>query len=351
VEERSRNSIRRLGLARLVARRWDALAWRAARSAVDAVRYEPRHLDVVMACGASQPEVPQPLVNLLSEAREQPVIVKTLGLPRAVVRAVAARTALWFGPTASALVRWFSGATATAADRAGGETIERWLRARAHPGLLVPHPHALAVLAADMRGFSNLTRELQDTQYLADLISEYLTELTRVVEHHRGIVFQYTGDGLLAVFLPELAGAREGEMLDRLVNAMCLELHRAFDVLHARWQAEWREQGRRIVPIGLGVGMSFGRATIGFIGPAGKKHIGVVGEPINLAAFLCSQAQPGAVLIDRASFARAGIDPPPAKVARLRSKKPHQRIETVCLRYGARRPPAALAWLPTATPR
>src|SRR5439155_265482 len=82
----------------------------------------------------------------------------------------------------------------------------RRLVARVHPGLLVPHLHVVAVLAVDMRGFSKLTGALEDTQYLAELIEIYLTELTEVVERDRGVVFQYTGDGLLALFLPELAG-------------------------------------------------------------------------------------------------------------------------------------------------
>jgi class 3 adenylate cyclase len=323
---------------------WDALVWRAARGAVDAVRYQPRHLDLIIACGASQPGVPQPFVRWLAETRARPTFVRASALPHRAVRGVAAQAARWFGPTGSAVVRWFSGATAGVADRATAEAIERSLRARVHPGLLVPHPHDVAVLAIDMRGFTRLTGELHDTQYVADLIAEYLTELTAVVERHRGVVFQYTGDGLLAVFLPELAGTSEAVMLDRLVAGLFPELHARFDALYERWSTEWRQTGRPAAKIGLGVGLSFGRATIGFIGPSGKKQIGVIGEPVNLAAFLCSQARAGAVLVDRASFTRAGCDPPAAKVARVRSRKAHQRIETICLHYGRRRAAEKPAW-------
>jgi hypothetical protein len=67
---------------------------------------------------------------------------------------------------------------------------------------------------------------------------------------------------------------------------------------------------------------------------------------VNLAAFLCSQAAAGTVLIDRDSFMRAGGTPPPAQVIRMRSKKPHQRIEAVCLRLGAAHASRAPALLP-----
>jgi class 3 adenylate cyclase len=326
--------------SRALARAWallDGLAWSAARGAVDAVRYQPRHWGLVLACATTQPEVPAPVARWLVDVRATPAVVRLLALPHALVRAVAAETARWFGPTGSALVRWLSGTLAGAVDRAGSRAIERPLRARVHPGLLVPHPHAVAVLALDMRGFSNLTRELRDTQYLVDLIEEYLTALTAVIERHRGVVFQYTGDGLLALFLPELAGVDRAAMLDRLVNEVGPALHRVFDELYQRWRSEWRESGRPVVEIGLGVGLSYGRATIGFIGPFGKKQIGVIGEPVNIAAFLCSAAKAGTVLIDYASFARAGSTPPLAKVIRVRSKKRHQRIETICMHCSTRR--------------
>ncbi len=313
----------------------DDLTWSAARGAVEAVRYQPSHVDLVLACGANQPEVPTGVARWVAETRGLPSVAAARQLPHRLVQSLASRAARWFGPTGSAVVRWLSGAIAAAADRAGARTLERPLRARAHPGLLVPHPHAVVVVAIDMRGFSMLTRSLDDTQYLTDLIGEYLTEMTDVVEAHRGLVFQYTGDGLLALFLPELAGASTGALLDRLAGTMGPALHAEFDRLHERWRAEWESTGRTVNEIGLGVGMSFGRCTIGYLGPGGKKQFGVIGEPVNLAAYLCSEAEAGTVLIDRESFQRAGsVSPANAQILRLSSKKPHQRLETVCLRYG-----------------
>jgi adenylate cyclase len=251
--------------------------------------------------------------------------------------------ARWFGPTASALLRWSSGAAAAVADEMTASTFERVLRTRVHPGLLVPHPHAVAILAVDMRGFSNLTAALNDTQYLTDLISDYLTALTAVVESHRGVVFQYTGDGFLALFLPELAGLTGGQLLHRLVTETCPELHDAFDALHETWRADWSERGLERLDVGLGVGASFGQATIGFMGPSGKKQFGVIGAPVNLAAFLCSEAEPGTVLVDRETFTRAGTPQPQVKIRRLRSKKLRRRIEAVRLEHPAPSLPAP--WL------
>ncbi len=314
---------------------YDRLAWSIARRAVDAVRYQPRHLDLVVACGLNQPEVTLPVARWVARTRATPAVVTALEVPHRLVRAVARQAADRFGPTASALVRWFSGAVAALADGAGAVTVERPLRTRVHPGLLVPHTHAVAVLAADMRGFSRLTGVLGDTQYLSRLIEEYLTALTDVVEQHRGVVFQYTGDGLLALFLPELAGSAGGPMLDRLVNEMSPALHVAFETLYARWRVEWFESARSAAAIGLGLGLSYGRATIGFIGPAGKKQFGVLGDPVNLAALLAAQAHAGVLLVDQASFTRADSPPPAGRVVRIRSSKRRERVPALALRFGA----------------
>ena len=331
-------------------RRWEAaadrVAWVAAREAVEAVRYQPPHLKLLLACGASQPEVPEGLARWLVEAPARPAMRRVLQLPHAAVRALATRAAQWFGPTASAVVRFSSGATAAAADRMSAEPLERRMRASVHPGLLVPHPHDVAVLAVDMRGFSELTRALDDTQYLANLIEEYLSTMTRVVEQHRGVVFQYTGDGLLALFLPELAAVPAGTLFDRLVRVTTRTLHEEFDALHARWRDEWLSTGRGSVSIGLGVGLSFGRVTMGFIGASGKKHFGALGEAVNVAALLCNEAEAGTVLVDHESFARAELQPLRSRIVRVRSRKLRRRLEAVSIRYGARTEAEPFSWLP-----
>src|SRR5258705_8410498 len=95
----------------------DRLAWSAARSAVDAVRYQPAHTKLLMACGASQADGPQRWVGDVATLLARPPVARWLDLPHRGVRAVAGLAARWFGPTASALVRFSPGAAAPAADR------------------------------------------------------------------------------------------------------------------------------------------------------------------------------------------------------------------------------------------
>jgi hypothetical protein len=56
-----------------------------------------------------------------------------------------------------------------------------------------------------MRGFSELTRALDDTQYLANLIEEYLSTMTRVVEQDRASSSSTPAMASSRCFLPELS--------------------------------------------------------------------------------------------------------------------------------------------------
>src|SRR5262245_16181789 len=103
----------------------DGLTWQAARKVVDVVRYQPRQLDLVLACGSGQPEVPAPVARWLVDARSWPLLRHASELPHRIVRLVAAEAARWLGPTASAVVRWSSGALASAADAAGATTLQQ----------------------------------------------------------------------------------------------------------------------------------------------------------------------------------------------------------------------------------
>src|SRR2546428_10972809 len=95
----------------------DRLAWSATRGAVDAVRYQPAHTKLLMACGASQADGPQRWVGGAAALLARPPVARWLDLPPRGVRAGAGLAARWVGPTASALVRFSPGAAGAAAGR------------------------------------------------------------------------------------------------------------------------------------------------------------------------------------------------------------------------------------------
>src|SRR4029450_11055848 len=118
--------------------------------------------------------------------------------------------------------------------------------------------------------------------------------------------------------LPELAALPASALFDRLVHDTTHALHGEFDALHARWRAQLHATRAAPAPVGRGVGGSFGRVTMGFMGASGKKHFGALGEAVNVAALLCGEAEAGTVLIDHDSFARTQLPPPRTRIVPVR---------------------------------
>ena len=311
-------------LSKSVFRWWNDLSVRTARGAVGAVRYQPR--GVVLATGRQleglKASSASPLIGQLSQRLDQVAETVSRGAGRAL------------GGSAEAWVRWFTGAAGSLIDDVGAAAIDQLrLPGPVSPRMLKPHVHTVGVLVVDMRGFSKLTLALSDPLELTSRIEEYLTELTRVVEEHGGVVFQYTGDGLLALFLPELTRLEGRDLVEHLIGPLSADLHQSFRRLDERWRTEWREAGRTVPKIGLGVGLTYGPGTIGMLGPVGRKYFGIVGSAVNRAAFFCAKARPGSTLIDEATLLETGAAPPEAsRRIRLKSEKLHQRIDTIEIR-------------------
>ncbi len=309
---------------RYLSRWWNDLSFRAARDAVGAVRYEPRR--IVLAGGRGLDE--------LKVSQAAPTVARIAHGLDAVAERVSVAAGSSLGATAEAWVRWFTGAAGGLIDNVGAAAIDDLpIPGAVSPRMLKPHLHTVGVLVVDMRGFSKLTLALSDPEELTGKIEEYLAELTRVVEEHGGVVFQYTGDGLLALFLPELTRLDGRQLVEHLIGPMSTDLHRSFRGLQERWRNEWQEGGRSIPKIGLGVGVTYGPGTIGMMGPAGRKYFGIVGSPVNQAAFLCSKARAGMTLIDEATLiANGAARPKGSRRIRLKSEKLHQRIATIEVR-------------------
>ena len=300
---------------------WDELSFRTASSAVGAVRYEPRRL---VLSGGSR------LGGVAGSGTPDLLRRVSTGLDH-LLDGWVGRLGAQLGENAESWLRWLSGAAGGLLDNVGAGALEEIpFQRRLGLGILTPHEHAVGVLVIDMRGFSKLTVDLRDTQELTARIEEYLAAMTRVVELHHGIVFQYTGDGLLALFLSELTRKDGGELVEHLAGPVARDLQAAFDDLHERWRTSWDERGIRAPHVGLAVGASYGVGTIGLVGPPRRKYFGIVGPPVNLASFLCSKAAAGTLLIDEDSFRLTGAARPPgSRTIRLDSDKLHQRVTTV----------------------
>ena len=80
----------------------------------------------------------------------------------------------------------------------------------------------------------------------------------------------------------------------RAVRMACAMRDR-FDTMHEAWR-------KRGYELGFGVGMAVGHATMGRIGFEGRYDYAAIGTVVIMASRLCSEAQPGQILVNQRGY-------------------------------------------------
>ena len=153
----------------------------------------------------------------------------------------------------------------------------------------------VTMLFTDIRGFTPLTRGMEP-QRIIHIINEIMEQLSAAVEAEEGVVDKYVGDELMALFGAPIAHADDPQ---RAVRA-ALRMQQSV--------AEWcNAQGDRI-RVRVGVGINTGTVVAGNMGSQRRLNYTVLGEPVNLAARLCSAAEPGQILVSESTNERISAD-------------------------------------------
>ncbi len=156
---------------------------------------------------------------------------------------------------------------------------------------LRPEPKMVTVLFSDIVGFTQLSNSLRSKK-VAEILNEYLTEMTRAVFKNGGTVDKFMGDAILALY-----GAPEeltpNEQVRRAIGT-ARDMHCALELLNEKWTA----QG--LPKLEFRCGIHQGTAVVGMFGGAERSDYTAVGPCVNIAARLQTAAQPGQILISAA---------------------------------------------------
>ena len=156
---------------------------------------------------------------------------------------------------------------------------------------LRPEPKMVTVLFSDIVGFTQLSNTLRSKK-VAEILNEYLTEMTRAVFKNGGTVDKFMGDAILALY-----GAPEeltpNEQVRRAIGT-ARDMHSALEVLNEKWMA----QG--LPKLEFRCGIHQGTAVVGMFGGSERSDYTAVGPCVNIAARLQTAAQPGQILISAA---------------------------------------------------
>lgn len=151
----------------------------------------------------------------------------------------------------------------------------------------------VAVLFVDIRGFTTMSEILEPEQVVA-ILNNYLNLTTDAIFKNKGTLDKFIGDATMAVFNSPF------DLEDYTFKAVCA----AMDIVDGAKALEdklMKEFGRSI---GFGVGVNCGPAIVGNIGCEFRMDFTAIGDTVNTAARLESNAKRGQVLISDMVYER-----------------------------------------------
>jgi adenylate cyclase len=131
----------------------------------------------------------------------------------------------------------------------------------------------VSLLFADIRSFSRLSGRLGAAETVR-LIGDVMAALSDCVLAHRGVLVDYIGDELIAMW-----GAPETQPDHaRLACRAALDMLGVLPRLNEAWQGKLQE------PLDLGIGVNTGPAWVGNVGTRHKFKYGPLGHTVNVAS-------------------------------------------------------------------
>ena len=153
----------------------------------------------------------------------------------------------------------------------------------------------VTVLFADIRGFTAFS-EKESPEKVVGLLNRYFTAMSEIIFAHGGTLDKYIGDGLMAIFGAPTATAEDAK--NALKTAVTMQKRLA--TLNKQLESEG------ISRINVGIGLHTGLATIGYIGSEQRSEYTAIGDTVNLAARLESNALSGQILVSEATAQASG---------------------------------------------
>lgn len=181
----------------------------------------------------------------------------------------------------------------------------------------------VSILFQDIRGFTTIS-ERTDPTILVRMLNQFFTEMVAAVEAEGGIVKQFTGDGVMAIF-----GA-----LKEHPDAPARAVRAAIGMVHRLESLNVRLQEQNLPTLRIGVGVHTGEVVVGLIGPDERVEYTVIGDPVNLASRIegLTKELQATIVISETTASRLGPEFTLGRTATMAVKgkeKPVQVVEVL----------------------
>lgn len=144
----------------------------------------------------------------------------------------------------------------------------------------------IAVLFVDIRGFSTMSEKLNPEQ-IVEILNDYLNLTSTAIFKFGGTLDKFIGDATMAIFNAPL------DIENPVLRAICT----ALDMLKGAEELSKKCFAKYGVKVTFGIGINYGTAVVGNIGATFRMEYTAIGDTVNTAQRLESNAKPGQILI------------------------------------------------------
>jgi adenylate cyclase len=154
------------------------------------------------------------------------------------------------------------------------------------PPQLGGHNEEITAYFSDIQGYSSFSEKLSAAR-LVELLNEYLTVCTDIIQEEGGTLDKYIGDAVVAMFGAPIP------LKDHAYRACVttLRVQRALDALRERWVAQGEVWPLTVRQMRSRIGLNTGNAVVGNMGSRTRFNYTMTSDDVNLAARMESGAK------------------------------------------------------------
>ncbi len=151
----------------------------------------------------------------------------------------------------------------------------------------------ITVIFADLRGFTNLSEEINSEELVA-ILNRYLANAAEAILQEGGTIDKFLGDAVMAWFN---APVKQPDHVLRALRS-AVAIHKGETKIHKEFSPETRLRS--------GIGIHTGPAILGLIGMEERMDFTAIGDTVNIAKRLQESSLPGTILISEEVYRRVG---------------------------------------------
>jgi len=189
---------------------------------------------------------------------------------------------------------------------------DRIRRREGSVGAMGGEERVVSVVFADLAAFTTFSETRPPTEVLT-MLNAFWAVVVPAIDAAGGVIEQFAGDGVMAIFN---AGGDQPDHARRAARAGAAIVEAARPLAASR--PGW--------PI-FRVGINTGPAVLGDVGAAERRSFAVIGDTTNTAARLMTAAEPGQVIVGRATWEALGADRVGVELGPVRVKGRREAVE------------------------